>query len=218
MARIARADYPKIQHSIEVEGRKVAEVAALHGCSSANIYAILTKLRRNVGQAGTVAVQVAPGPAPLAEDAGPATLPAPIPAPAIDLFQDQPPAAACPAEPAVIASAPAPAQPLAESTPATRPAPVVRVAAPTSSPGPARPAETRPAPSRAAGGARGMKTGGLALMMRTAEGEEMSNPFRSLEELLSAAKPILRSAASSPEPVWFSIQPVDLAATDADLG
>ena len=46
--------------------------------------------------------------------------------------------------------------------------------------------------------------------MRSSEGEDAVTPFRSLEELLSAAKPILRTAARSPEPVWFSIQQIDL--------
>jgi hypothetical protein len=46
--------------------------------------------------------------------------------------------------------------------------------------------------------------------MRTSDGDEAVHPFRSLDELLSAAKPILRTAARSPEPIWFSIQPVDL--------
>lgn len=58
--------------------------------------------------------------------------------------------------------------------------------------------------------ARGLKSG-YALTMRTSDVEEAVNPLRSLEDLLSAAKPFLRNAARSPEPVWFSIQPVDLA-------
>ena len=40
---------------------------------------------------------------------------------------------------------------------------------------------------------------GVALMMRTAEGEENLTPFRSLDDLLSAVKPILRAAARSPD-------------------
>ena len=57
---------------------------------------------------------------------------------------------------------------------------------------------------------------GMALVMRTAEGEENMTPFRSLDDLLSAVKPILRAAARSPDAVWFSIQPVDLASLDRD--
>ena len=56
----------------------------------------------------------------------------------------------------------------------------------------------------------------MALVMRTAEGEENMTPFRSLDDLLSAVKPILRAAARSPDAVWFSIQPVDLASLDSD--
>ena len=37
------------------------------------------------------------------------------------------------------------------------------------------------------------------------------------EELLSAAKPILRTAARSAEPIWFSIQQVDLDALQEDF-
>ena len=52
--------------------------------------------------------------------------------------------------------------------------------------------------------------------MRTPEGDENLTPFRSLDDLLSAVKPILRAAARSPDAVWFSIQPVDLATLDSD--
>ena len=58
---------------------------------------------------------------------------------------------------------------------------------------------------------------GYALLMRTSDGEEAVNPFRSLDELLAAAKPILRTAARSPEPIWFSIQQVDLDALEDSL-
>ena len=54
MARIARSEYPKIQRMASVEGRKVAEIAGLYGCTPANIYAILARLRREgEGGAGT---------------------------------------------------------------------------------------------------------------------------------------------------------------------
>jgi hypothetical protein len=56
--------------------------------------------------------------------------------------------------------------------------------------------------------------GRYALMMRDSEGEEIANPFRSLEDLLAAAKPILRTAARSPDPIWLSIRPVDLKARE----
>ncbi len=57
---------------------------------------------------------------------------------------------------------------------------------------------------------------GFGLAMRTGDGDESMTPFRSLDDLLSAIKPILRSAARSPDAVWFSIQPVDLATLDSD--
>jgi hypothetical protein len=57
---------------------------------------------------------------------------------------------------------------------------------------------------------------GFGLAMRTAEGDENLTPFRSLDDLLSAVKPILRSAARSPDAVWFSIQPIDLATLESD--
>jgi len=57
---------------------------------------------------------------------------------------------------------------------------------------------------------------GYGLVMRTVEGEETVRPFRSLDELLSAVRPILRAAATSADPVWFSLQPIDLASTDMD--
>ena len=60
-----------------------------------------------------------------------------------------------------------------------------------------------------------MKTG-FGLAMRTADGDENITSFRSLDDLLSAIKPILRSAARSQDAVWFSIQPVDLATLDVD--
>ncbi len=52
--------------------------------------------------------------------------------------------------------------------------------------------------------------------MRTSDGDEAVHPFRSLDELLSAAKPILRTAARSLEPICFSIRPVDLDTLEED--
>jgi hypothetical protein len=56
---------------------------------------------------------------------------------------------------------------------------------------------------------------GYALAMRGPEGDENLTPFRSLDDLLSAVKPILRAAARNPEAIWFSIQPIDLASLDS---
>jgi hypothetical protein len=72
------------------------------------------------------------------------------------------------------------------------------------------------APQRTSGvGAKLAKTG-FALAMRAAEGDENLTPFRSLEDLLAAVKPILRSAARSTDPIWFSIRPIDLSSLDND--
>jgi|GEM_PF-2326821 transposase-like protein len=57
---------------------------------------------------------------------------------------------------------------------------------------------------------------GFGLAMRTAEGDENVTPFRSLDDLLSSVKPILRAAARSPDAVWFSIRSIDLSALDWD--
>ena len=68
--------------------------------------------------------------------------------------------------------------------------------------------ERLPAPGairKAAGVGASLSKPGMALVMRTAEGEENMTPFRSIDDLLSAVKPILRAAARSPDMVWFSI-------------
>lgn len=48
MARISKAEYPRILQMVDGEKRKVAEIAIEYGCTPANIYALLTKLRRNL--------------------------------------------------------------------------------------------------------------------------------------------------------------------------
>ena len=154
MARIGKADHPAILKAVDEDRRPVAMVAAEYGCTPANLYALLRRLR---------AAPAAPPPLPAAPPA-----PAPAAKPPVDLF----------------ASAPEPApRPVAEA-----PRPV---------------------------GARLAKPG-FGLVMRTGDGEETMAPFRSLDELLGAVKPILRAAARDPEPVWFSIQPVDLATVEFD--
>jgi transposase-like protein len=82
-------------------------------------------------------------------------------------------------------------------------------------PAPARQEMRRPAPAPAAIGGKLAKPG-MGLLMRTPDGEETMTPFRSLDDLLSAIKPILRAGARSPEPVWFSLQTVDLSTIDMD--
>jgi hypothetical protein len=91
--------------------------------------------------------------------------------------------------------------------PAPPPAPVLAKPSPPA-PGPAR----QPAPAAKAS----LLKRGYGLYTRSTEGDDSIIPFRSLEDLLSAVKPMLRATAGSPEPVWFSIQPVDLATIDVD--
>ena len=61
------------------------------------------------------------------------------------------------------------------------------------------------------GRSNGAPKRGIGLIMRTSNGDEAVHPFRSIEDLLSAVKPLLRTASKSPEPIWFSIQDLDLS-------
>ena len=204
MPRIPREDHATILHKVDVEGLKVAEVAAAYGCTPANIYAILAKLRRQAaGEAAPAAPPTGPAiaagdAAPMAEQATAADLPEALPAPLppLPLTSDTP--------------NPPPAQP--DRPPPIQPSEPVRPEPPPRAVTTGRAART--AASKPAGPAPPPRAGkaGYALLMRTSDGEEAVNPFRSLEELLSAAKPLLRTAARSPEPIWFSIQQVDLDA------
>ena len=47
MARIRKTEHPRILEMVDGEHRKVADVAAEYGCTAANIYALLSKLRRD---------------------------------------------------------------------------------------------------------------------------------------------------------------------------
>jgi hypothetical protein len=134
-------------------------------------------------------VQPAP---PEPEDEPPATQPAKT---AVDLFASAPPA-------------PAPAPP------PRPPAPVIRAAPP---PPPRASEDATPVPKggRSSGVGASLAKPGYALAMRGPEGDENLTPFRSLDDLLSAVKPILRAAARNPEAIWFSIQPIDLATLDS---
>ncbi len=195
MARIRKEDHPRILRLVDVERRAVREIAVEFGCTPAAIYALLTKLRRQEGVAVPEGAELQP---PLAlEDEAEVEmeLPAapPVPAPSLSA----PP----PEERKVVAFERAEARP-AEARPAE-----VR-------PAEARPAEA-PRPASATLGAKLAKPG-MGLVMRTADGEETMTPFRSVDDLLSAIKPILRAGARSPEPVWFSLQPVDLSTIDVD--
>ncbi len=177
MARIGKAEHARILHLADVEHRRIADIAAEYGCSVANIYSLLGKLRRATPAPPVQEAVARPAPAPVPEAAA-----APEATSVVDLF-------AVPTRPVVAVQAaarPAPPQPKPVPPPAI----------------PARPA----APAKS----------GYGLVMRSAEGEDSLAPFRSLEDLLGAVKPILRAAATSPEPVWFCIQPVDLATLEED--
>ena len=181
MARIGKEAQARILQQIDVEHRKVAEVAAEHGCTPANVYALLSKLRKKAAHPA-VPETVAAAPAALE----PAVKPA-------DLF------AAAPVTPPPPAEAP------------TAKAPAAKAPAPATASITVLPSRTLPKGLGAA-----LAKPGFGLVMRTSEGEDSQTPFRSLDDLLSAIKPILRAAARSPDPVWFSIQPIDLAALDSD--
>ena len=187
MPRISKSDHPAILRMVDQEHRKVAEVAAQFGCTAANIYALLAKLRRD-----TASPPAAPEPMTPASAGAPA---------AVDLFATPTP----PLRPAPALADMAPSE--AVSAP-----PRQATREPTSVMPLARPASAR----RLGGVGAAQAKPGVGLMMRTADGEENLTPFRSLDDLLSAVKPILRAAARSPDAVWFCIQPIDLASLDSD--
>lgn len=204
MAKISKADHPKILHLVDVENRKVAEVAADFGCTPANVYTLLVKLRRARGRepvADTPDVEPPPAPAE--------TTPADPPGIAdrqAGLFAEPPAPIAKRVEP--VSATPAPIKPKPQQS------------RPPAAAGPAPPAATvtdLPRKGTGRGGVGGaLAKPGFGLVMRTADGEDSMTPFRSLEDLLSAIKTILRGAARSPDTVWFSIQQIDLASLDSD--
>ena len=234
MARISKAEHPRILQMVDSEHRKVAEVAAEYGCTPANIYALLSKLRRQVAPEGE-AVSTRETSSDTSSESAAETL---VSLPAGE-------SAIGPAVPDLVALGPKLVEdavretkadwprkrPDAETARVTDVKTPERASAPpmaavqrqepevVASP-PARPAVTQlsvPVPGRKGGGlGASLAKPGMALVMRTAEGEENMTPFRSLDDLLSAVKPILRAAARSPDAVWFSIQPVDLASLDSD--
>ena len=226
MARIGKDQHPRILQLVDTEHRKVAEVAAEYGCTPANIYALLSKLRRDVAS-GAEAASTPDGPAgkvfsPDVEDLrSPQAAGSAVPA-VPDLFALDPTCGALHGRrrnrPAV-----APADVTGVKTPEPAPMPPLAAVQQTGTEVFSLPAHSvvkqMPPPGTAKKGQGfGAKLAkpGVALMMRTAEGEENLTPFRSLDDLLSAVKPILRAAARSPDAVWFSIQPVDLASLDSE--
>lgn len=200
MARIKKEDQAKILIQVNEEHRPVRAVAAEFGCTPATIYALLVRSRRDSETAAATATAEQP---PLALD--------PAVAVALELPAAPEPPLAVPEEGRVLrfASPPSPLPP----GPMPPPAPSA-----TSQPRQdlglaAEDAGGKTAPRGL--GARLAKPG-MGLITRSAEGDESMMPFRSLDDLLSAIKPILRAGARSADPVWFSIQPIDLAAIDAD--
>jgi len=184
MARLAKRDHARILEMVDVEERKVSEVAAEYGCSTANIYTLLSKLRRAAAvqdQRPKRATEAPPPPIPPAEAQIHEATESP---PAADLF-----AAAKPP--------PAPARPAAPPPPPVS-------------------ATVTELPRKRGGIGASLAKPGFGLTMRAGDGDENMTPFRSLEDLLSAVKPILRASARNPEPVWFSIQPIDLSSIEFD--
>jgi transposase-like protein len=191
MPRIRKEDHARILQLVEGERRAVREIAAEYGCTPATIYSLLTKLRRSAGSAAPEERETQP-PLALEEPAAPDAA-------------EVPPAAPEPRVAAAVAAS-------ETRVPAPRESPKVV----TFEPAPPPPPRAEPArPATASLGAKLAKPG-MALLMRTPDGEETMTPFRSIDDLLSAIKPILRAGARSPEPVWFSLQPVDLSTIDVD--
>lgn len=178
MARIDKAEHSKILQAVDGEHRKVTEVAAQYACTPAAIYALLAKLRK-----------------PAVAGDSPVGLPSAPLAPAADLFAA--PGVAPAARRAEVVPPPAPTRepPKAIAPPV---APVMEEASATVTELPRRPA--RPTSGRGGVGAS-LARPGYGLAMRSGDGEESMTPFRSLDDLLSAIKPILRSAARSPDAV-----------------
>jgi transposase-like protein len=224
MAKIPQEMHAVIRRQVDEEGRKVAEVAAEYGCTPANIYAILTKARRQDSDPGTAALPIAAvtPQAPVTAAKARKVKAAPAERAPVDLFagfgEEEPPAATAPA--GAPAKKAGPAKPGKTSD---RPAPALEAAkaklSRVQSAPPALEKSDRKGPppkDTAASAARVKGKMGYALIMRTVDGEETVNPFRSLDELLSTSKVLLRTAVRSAEPIWFSIQQVDLDALADD--
>lgn len=199
MARIGKKDHPTILHMVDVENRKVSEVAAEYGCSPANLYALLGKLRRTARAQDT--------------SRGNHAAPASLHAEDQVKIEPQEPKGAVPAADLFAAAQAVPPEPPGLAPPALLPALAANPTRP-----PATVTELRRVGPIAKGSGIGaaLAKPGFGLTMRTGDGDENVTPFRSLEDLLSAVKPILRASARSQDAVWFSIQKIDLAALEFD--
>jgi transposase-like protein len=233
MARIRKEEHPRILHMVDVENRKVAEIATEYGCTPPTIYAVLSKLRRRTGDA-----QQGDGPAqpPLALESAPPMAAAVAAAVGHREATSHPAESDAPPPEAAGSDQGPDLEPMASVVPPDGDVNVLafeRAGNSVATEGQSTPSgESQVRPGRSAGGTgsfqrrtRGggappvgarLAKPGFGLMMRTADGEENVTPFRSLEDLLSAIRPILRACANSPDPVWFSLQPVDLASVDVD--
>jgi hypothetical protein len=214
MARIRKEEYPRIRHLVDVERRPVREIAAEFGCTAAAIYGILAKLRRQgespeTGSEAETDATADSATLPSVPTAGAQAQPSLVldspSGPAIRVVDSvaespAPNAATQPADaPVILAFEPPPGKPAGA---------MGRVDAP--------PARTPPRAAATAPLGGRLARPGIGLVMRTEDGEETMTPFRSIDDLLSAIKPILRATARSPEPVWFSLQAVDLSAIEVD--
>ncbi len=251
MVRISKDGQSRILNLVDVEGRKVAAVAAEYGCSTANIYIILGKMRRAF-------VEKASCPAPpsaaiaFAELRSKPRSPQPL-RPEPEPMAYQVTAADTISESAVAAAydgtgpegiereeIPAPAAPTAAAfdlshkphsqLPASSSvrrlatgAATAHLKAQTASPLYHGRTDLNlvKTPSggneiRQAGSGSSSSKSGFGLAMRTADGDESMTPFRSLDDLLAAIKPVLRAAARSSDAVWFSIQAIDLSTLEID--
>jgi hypothetical protein len=197
MARIAKSEHATIQRLVEVERKKVPEIAADYGCSPANIYAILTRLRRPspdaVNDAAPVALRIRAsmvvmddrttpprtygaspaGPRPATSGRGSAARDGQKRRPTPD--QATAPEAAPLLDVAEAAPMPIPAPP-------PLPAPIA-ITPPAVSP-------TTQTASRNASAPKARLKSGYGLCTRSPEGDDSIMPFRSLEDLLSAVKPM----------------------------
>lgn len=190
VARIKKEDQIKILACVNEERRPVRAVAAEFGCTPAAIYALLVRSRRESESGAATAEQP---PLALDTEAGVAS--------AAAVLAEADAGAVLP-----FVSAPEPTRivPPALASGLLAPRPESRAVDDGAAKSPPRPL-----------GARLAKPG-MGLITRSADGDESMMPFRSLDDLLSAIKPVLREGARSPDPVWFSIQPIDLATIDAD--
>ncbi len=201
MAKITKKDHARILNMVDTENRKVAEVATEYGCNPATIYALLGKLRR-VARAQDAEAGNASSPIPWTcspDAACPPRIESQQPKhAATDLF-----AVVAENRPEPPRATPATCAPLPESVPARPPATITEL-------------PRKPPIAKGGGIGAALAKPGFGLTMRTADGDETMTPFRSLEDLLSAVKPILRASARSQDAVWFSIQKIDLSVLEFD--